>query len=309
MASQETLIERLGAIERLLSQPVAITRAPTEIEHNESARILRNGLVVTLFAALEDFARSRSEELLKQIALVVAFVSLPVKLQEAATVGAAEAISFRLKFEEKGSVRRQFVQAHSQSIASTLGTPYTVSTLAFLHGAPNVSEDALSSFMKCFGIESPWEQIDAISARLGITLLSAKEAFANLLERRNAAAHQADSAIEHGDILAGIDAVYAIAVSADLLLSSATSDICRGNAPGEKGRPKRRAGDFQLRFIEQQDKPPRKWREIREGATRASHVYSDLAIGIAEAKARCVKEKSHLVVFRNRKRVGKWVSP
>jgi hypothetical protein len=307
MTSQATLVSRLGALERVIGDRLAITDSPDKTEHNESARILRNGLAVMAFAILEDFARTRAAELFLQLQANVVFASLPPKLQQFATVGVIEALMHRKRYLPV-QMRQAFIQVHAAHVASTTEAAYTLSPLAALNTEPNVQDDALSEFLKSLCIDAPWDQIAAISPRLGFGPLDARQAYKELSRRRNEAAHEASSSVEHSDLLASVDAVLCIAVAMDVLCSTAVRAICNWTP----GTPpvKVTAADVFLRRIDKVTvgATPR-WRETRENVRRAVKVHSTADLARQEALSRATRAHESVVEFLTSKRPIFWVGP
>lgn len=307
MTSQATLVSRLGALERVIGDRLAITDAPDKTEHNESARILRNGLAVMAFAILEDFARKRAAELFLELQAKVPFAALPAKLQQFATVGVVEAVMYR-KRHLSVEQRQAFIQEHAAHVASTTEAAYTLSPLAALNTEPNVQEDALSEFLKSLCIETPWDQIAAISPRLGFGPLDARQAYRELSRRRNEAAHEASSSVEHSDLLASVDAVLCIAVAMDVLCSTAVRAICNWTS----GSPpvKVTAANVVLRRIDRVNVGATpQWRETRENVGRAVKVYSTADLARQGALSRAKKAQESVVEFLTSKRPVFWAVP
>ena len=80
--SRASFLQTNLAIERCLDIKETVYKSPSDICHNDSARVLRNGLAVVVFASLESFARDRIGEILSRISLTsIPFDDLPDKLR------------------------------------------------------------------------------------------------------------------------------------------------------------------------------------------------------------------------------------
>lgn len=92
---------------------------PANATHNNSARIIRNGLAVQCFNIFEDFIKARTAEVLAAISSSgVVFSNLPENLQWAATVETVKAIDFQMKFRDTND-RIRYAQDYSGKIFST----------------------------------------------------------------------------------------------------------------------------------------------------------------------------------------------
>ncbi len=132
---------------------------PQNLARNESARIIRNGLVVQCFNTFEDFLRERIAEILNLIeSSNLAFLHLPDDLRKAATLESLKAIIFQLKLQDAPS-RIGFVQDHCEKISSTKNAPFSLSEFSFFHANSNVTKDDLRSALSAFMIDKPWDQI------------------------------------------------------------------------------------------------------------------------------------------------------
>jgi hypothetical protein len=304
MSSQVELVRRLDALERLVNVPIAFTKAPDETEHNESARILRNGLAVMAFAILEDFARTRAAEQLLVLQSKVTFNALPTKLQEFATVGVIDAVWHRKRYLP-ATQRVAFVQAHATHVSSTTVAAYSLSPLAALSSEANVGEDTLAGFLKGLGVEAPWDQIASLSARLGFGALDARQAYKDLAQQRNQAAHEAGSNVEHSDLLSSIDAVFCIAATTDMLASTAVRAICNWT-PGA-AQVKVTSNHVAIRRLDKMvgTTPPR-WRESREGVARVLKVHVSENAARQSALARAAQAHESVIQFRSPKRPVFW---
>jgi hypothetical protein len=88
-------IERMRCLNISIISEAVSNKALTDREHNAVARMLRNGLAVVGFAALEDFIKKRSSEAMEEIGQCsVPFSKLPKKLQNAATYEVISALTY-----------------------------------------------------------------------------------------------------------------------------------------------------------------------------------------------------------------------
>src|SRR5688572_30793007 len=113
--SREIFVDRMAALIEAAESTDLVSTSPVT-SARDPARLLRNGLAVVSYSALEDFVVERSFEILSNFdSTKVPFGRLPDKLKDAATVGAAKALSFRVGLEDASS-RSTFVQQHAEFI-------------------------------------------------------------------------------------------------------------------------------------------------------------------------------------------------
>ena len=76
--ARRLILERLHAFRLATQTEALVSLAPTEVDHNARAQVLRNGLAVVGFAILEDFIKSRAGEVVQRIGHgAAAFTDLP----------------------------------------------------------------------------------------------------------------------------------------------------------------------------------------------------------------------------------------
>lgn len=198
---------------------------PTNSSHNNSARVIRNGLAVQCFNIFEDFVKARVEEILAGIATSgVLFNHLPMDLQWAATVGSVKAIEQQLKIREK-AVKIRYVQDVSEKISSTKTTAFFLTEIAFFHAASNISKDHFKDALNSFGVDKPWLQISGLCSRLGISGLPAETVFESFAQRRHSAAHKASTSVSETDLTQSVLDAVGLAICFDVLITKAAKII------------------------------------------------------------------------------------
>lgn len=232
LTSREQLISRLHAYRRAIQLELLTSKAPTEIEHNARARILRNGLAVVGYAFLEDFLRSRTAEVVQRIGEgTTRFPDLPEKIRTAATKGVFNAVMFQRRFIDY-RMQDQFrhYQEHAQFVASTATSSYGISPLAFAHEQSNLSSEDIVETLQAFKVTNPWSTLVGVARRCGVGVLALKEAFEAASGRRHEAAHKADADIEYSDLKDYDVEALGVAVGFDLLISRALRQLLEANA-------------------------------------------------------------------------------
>jgi hypothetical protein len=199
--------------------------------------MLRNGLAVVSFAALEDFIRARTGEALSAVAAAgIAFSQLPRTLQQAATEGALRAALAQMSFMEDRATRGPpFLQVTAAHVASTGGYPYSLSSYSLGHQGSNLSFDDVPKVLKAFKVDAPWRELTALAARAGFAALPLHDFYSETLRRRHRAAHEGSTDTPLADIAAFAAGARACALAFELLLSQAVARLTAGRAGPTRG--------------------------------------------------------------------------
>lgn len=223
-AARQELLARLNALERVIPNDTVQNRAFHERAHNESARLLRNGLMVVGVAALEDFLKGRTQEVLRYVsASGLPFGALPPKLQHAATLGAVRSASGHLSkvWRSLGDDLMGNVQAVAVDVASTTGPTFALSAYSLGFENSNLTSHSVKEIGGAFGLNDPWRQIGRVAQRVGLSSPSHEEAFGQAMRNRHLAAHQAAARTEPTDLSAFVRHAKGIALGFDAIVSRA----------------------------------------------------------------------------------------
>ena len=249
MAAKDSLLDTLRVLKDCLSDPVLIDKAPKDTSHNLRAAMLRQGLAVLTFSAVESFIRERTGEVLQSFdSTKVNFSDFSPALQKAVTIGALDGVRFRLRFQPAGS-KIGWLVACMATIAQATTSIDKLSDHAFAHAASNIDEDDVRDILKAFGVDSPWEQITRLTRRLGNSLLDSQAEFSAIKDRRHASAHARAANVLHADLLNSAKSSLVICAAFDLLLSHSRGLYNLGLSPGAAGRPSLRTSDIGLVFV------------------------------------------------------------
>lgn len=296
-----TFLERLDVLRRSVSIDAVIDKAI--VNHDEVARMLRNGLAVVGFSALEDFIKNRSGEILSSIGSTgVPFSSLPEKIRYAATIDAINAIKYQITFKDNVE-SLAYIQAHSKYISSTADTTYDLTPHAFAYDKPNVSEAEIKYILKCFSINDGWGQMSSISSSLGLTGLPLNESYKNASQRRHKAAHVANSNTPQVDLEQFVREAAGIAVSFDCLLSKSLQYISANDKNYLSGNAHPESSHINFRIIRSDG---RVWKEYPPKATRAIKTGTDLNNLISQAARRAMLKGETLVLFDQHGNLNNW---
>jgi len=276
----------------------------SNLARNDSARIIRNGLVVQCFNTFEDFVRERSAEILNLIETSrVSFGNLPSGLQKAVTIESLKAISFQLKLQDSAN-RINFVQDFCEKISSTKQSTFTLPEIAFFHSASNVTKEDIQTTLSSFLIEKPWDQIRNICSRTGLSAMAAETVFHGFAHRRHRAAHRAKTSISEVDLSQSLLDASGLAIGFDVLLSVASNLVVKMKSPL---MPKQFilpvATAIPLRFIKYDG---RKFIEIKEAGRRSISSSQDALSLISGAVNRSKKEEGVLVIFDSGGNMSEW---
>jgi hypothetical protein len=306
--SRTTFYERLSAYRDALLEPTIVSREPAEVAHNAKARLFRNGLAVMGFAILEDFLRTRIGEVLERIGHGhTAFADLPEPLRTASTIGVIDGIRFNSTFLERPSGDYYaYIQNHSQAVASTATAAYRISPLAFARDRPNVQPSDIESILNAFQINQPWTAIQTFSHRAGTGILAPRPTFQEALDRRNRAAHRADSDVEFAELDAFLGVAATIGAGVDLLLSHSLRKILDRDVPLLTGQTLLAMNHVGIRFISKNDQF---WREVVNANVKAFRRDTSLGPLKAACIARAAANNQAVVVKDDSGKVAEWFTP
>ena len=282
-SAKEDFISRIRCLNISIGSASVTNRSLIDVEHNSVARMLRNGLAVVSFAALEDFIKKRASEAMNEISRCsLPFTSLPEKLQSAATYEAISALNYQLSLRIKED-KIPYIQEHAAKIASTGTSSFELSTHTFAYNQANVNQQTIGTILKSFNVEDPWKQMTEISSKLGLTALPLVESYKNAARRRHKAAHVASADTPQTDISQFVKESFAIAISFDSLLSNAIKKLNTNDQDYIEGRTKIRSIDIKFRTIKYVDN---RWKEYSENSNRAYRTATDLSTLISSTKNR-----------------------
>jgi len=264
MNVQSDFIEGMHGFRLACQHKDLVEKTPDETDHNLRSQALRNGIAIIGFSVLEHFIRSRTGELLLAFNQVnTPFEDLPKKIREIATKGAIKGILKRMNFNDDPIL---FTQTEAEIIASSKDPIYQISQYSIGWDNSNLNVADVNTILKSFSIDSGWSNIDVLSSRLDLTILSSKEAFYNAAQRRHDAAHNVYARIQPTDLENFVREAYAIALGFDLLLSTAYYKIFIGDYRFLNNGIKITDKDVSWRMIIQDGN---KWKEYREQGSRA----------------------------------------
>jgi hypothetical protein len=304
-SAKEDFILRISSLEQSLSSNAVKNEIliPEYKEHNEIARMLRNGLAVVGFAALEDFVKRRASEVASQVGSAnVAFYKLPIKLQNAATYEVVRALNFQLNHRNRPD-KIAYIQEQALKVASTSGDDYKLSEHIFGYDQSNVTSDTISRSLGSFHIDKPWNQMQLMASRLGLTGLPLEETFKSAAQRRHRAAHVASADTPESELRQYIKEAYAIGISFDLLLTKALKEIQAKKTDYLNGKTKVQSVGIPLRIVKYVDQ---RWKEFADNASRATKASLIKAEVMQEALRRSRASNEALIEFDEHGKIAHW---
>jgi hypothetical protein len=298
--ARNNFLQRIRAFKVALNEPALISRGPEFVDHNSTARLLRNGLAVVGFASLEDFLKSRLSEVLSRVGNShIPFDDLPDPLKEAAVFGALRALVFQgeMKKRQKDDYL-SFIQEHSKLIGSTATAAYEISGISLASDRSNLNAADVGHILKVFKVQDGWGNINRLAQRVGLGAPSLNDSFTQAAMRRHKAAHSASADTEITHLTSFVPQAVAVALAFDALVSTSLHKFLIREAAFLSDGGGVSQADVTIRFL---DCEGNDWREIREGAPRAVRKMADLTALTDECLAR-PDAQNDLVVVRDASR-------
>lgn len=303
-SAKASFLERIGSLHKSIMIEAVRAKELTEYEHNEIAKMLRNGLAVVGFATLEDFIKKRTSEIMDSIGtLPIPFNSLPEKIQKATTYEAIKALSQQLKNHDDHLSKLTYIQTHAMKIASTSTSNFELTPHAFGYDQSNVSKDTVKTILNSFYVNDPWAQMTRLSSRLSLTSLSLETSFANASARRHKAAHEAGADTPQMDIMQYVKEALGIAVGFDCLISHAYSLLQRQDQNYLNGTTPIIDSQIHFRTIKYVNNT---WKEYNGNSNKAYRTSTDLATFLPSVRSRAQGSKQVLVQYDQNNMIINW---
>ena len=302
-ATDEFLL-RLDAMRDGLEVDSLVSKAPGEVRWNNRARLIRNGLLVVGFAALEDFLRSRLAEIISQLSnKLIKYEHLPEGLRNAATSEVVEVLPKRSRLAaDNGDDPLAFVRRHAALVASAGTSNWELSGLACLHRQDNINFEELRQLLDRFGIVDGWKAVASVARRAGLGTPDLGADFKNLVLKRHRAAHWAAADVEFTELSDSVSTVFRVAFGFDAVLSTASSKWLSGHFDPIAGNT------VTLRIIA----PAKggKWKELKsEADSTAKRTFATLDAAKSDAAIRSRSDGAIVVVRTAQGVPSEWLSP
>jgi hypothetical protein len=225
-------LARLAGFDKALTNS-ALAHVGAVSPPDDPARLLRNGMAVVGFNALEDFLKQRMGEILKSIsASPIPFADLPESLQRGATVGAAYALRYQAKMRvSRGDFpsARDLIQRTGRSMASIDNRRYSLSALSFGYEDANLNSEAVKKMLSSLGVAGGWSDLIGLAHRAGLNLPGLPDDYRSALRRRHAAAHEPSTDVPLSDLQSFTRQATAVGLAFDALVSRAAYRLRQGD--------------------------------------------------------------------------------
>ncbi|WP_372665836.1 hypothetical protein [Amycolatopsis kentuckyensis] len=214
-----------------------LDRAGSSSVDAHAARLLRNGLSVTCFAAFEGFFRERTSEIASWLtSQAIPYSQYPPGIQTAALRRGTDVLQALMKRDPASNEVQQAVIELGESWSRRHGgSGWRLPHAALLWPGSNLGAGETIQILASFGVAASWPDFVSVAEAGGFTNLPTKNLFDEIASRRHFSAH---SSSYDADILllrATPDNLKAFAFSLDCLLSHAARAIAR-RIPVGKGR-------------------------------------------------------------------------
>jgi hypothetical protein len=293
MGARLDFFDRMALADALRREALLIDTGPGISDQTNKARMLRSGLFITVFNALEHFLKERFAEIIAMLGgTTIAFPDFDDELKKLVTVHAITGLSGHLMRTDAESKIDEFMK-HANALTRFAETPPIFSGLGFGYDKSNLSVDDLSRTLTALGVASGWTKMGALSGRAGLARLSLKADFQSLKVKRNGAAHTPMASVTSSDLEAGINISRAIALGFDILASDATRILV---ASASFGPAKAAIAGMapRLRFID--EGPAENWAERSEGGARAIRRFPSKPQAVAAVCLRAGVRRETVVV-------------
>lgn len=298
---RQDFIERISIFKSSLNTPNTLDQQLNNVDHNNIAKLLRNGLAVVGFVALEDFIKNRTYEVLCEIASSqISFNNLTDELKKRTIVVALESIYANLKFQDD---KISYVQSEAKIIASSLLTNYQLNKHAFGYKSFNMNDEEVSSILKAFYVKRPWQEQTLLSSHIGLTTLDLTTSFKNAMNRRHSAAHDVSCVIPTGDLVYYVKEAIAIALTFDALLVSAKNKLINDNYNFINNKIGTVWSEINLSRIQKQGN---KWKYKRDSSKRALKTNSNLELLINDSVPIALANHECLLVYNEMNEIVAW---
>lgn len=223
------LFEALSGLEQAavrLTPPSSGRAAARSPDH-----LLLNGLHVVAFAALEDFLRRRTIEVISALARApITFKAIPESLQIQIIQEWLKGMNAYLNRKDSNP-RAPTLLLEAEIIGTTAVTaPFTVSDYCFGRSQSNLTAAQISSLLSAIEVAGGMAALAEISSRVGFSHLGQPEQiFMRLSESRHAAAHGFGLDFRLTDFFEDVRAgIRVVAFTFDTCLSQGVYSIRRG---------------------------------------------------------------------------------
>lgn len=300
--SKSSFLDRINNLSSTLEeQPTSLiltSLSPINIDHNNRAKMLRNGLAIISFVILEDFLKNRIGEVIEGIkSSAISFSAFHDELKVATTLEAIDSISYRANnLKRSGDDWLTFIQQETYKVSSSRNSRYKMSKYSLGWNKANIVTDDISKWLKIFRVKGGWKTIRELTSKAEVTLISPESIYKSAFLRRNAAAHSPNSDALLTDLIQFTNDAKAIALAFDILVTFSLHEINKPNILLLNGCYKIEASSVSFRFILKSGK---NWKEFINTNKRALKKSNNLEDAIKIAKKRPKKGKFDVIIVKD----------
>lgn len=218
---------------RAASQSNLLLGQTTDDDELQAARLLRNGLSVTCFAALEGFVKARTGEVCTWLAQQgLPYSQYPDTLHKAARQRAVKVLAALLQRDpELPEFTDTLVQLGDSWSRMNSGGAWILPHAALLWPQSNLKAGEAIAILQGLGVANNWPEVTQVVRAAGFSASPTDSAFNEIAARRNASAHDADYDTDIVLLRTVPDHLTAFAYGFDALISSAARAIPYGPVP------------------------------------------------------------------------------
>lgn len=308
MSAKTELFTRLEYLEEAIKNPALIDNGIAVSAHNGAANLLRKGLCIVAFNILEDFIKNKTIETMNSISHSgIIFTLLSKKLQEAATLGALDALKFRAKMEKRNSEDwRILIKDETLKIHSTLnGSNFELSQFSLLSSGSNISKGEIPLAMSAFSIDHGWNKLKSVSDAINGGVLDLSQSYENASSRRHSSAHSVNYSYQYSWLEGIKKEILSISASFDLLLTARYRQIKRN--PTVNVSTHNIDDDLKYRFLKEKSIGGNiVFQELTQINGRSRKNWTDLTLAINTLKPNLEHKKEFLIILDSSSSLSNW---
>lgn len=225
--AREELLKNIGGVRRAARAELLqrIAPLPSNLPANRMAELLRRGLYVVAFNAMEDFLKKRATEHFANLPTVTTldFDDLPPGLRKAAVMDALKNGIREAGYDKANQIR--IIRSVAGAVASTDSRrSYSIHEYSVLRSGANISAEDIRGAIASLHLADPWGQMQSLLDLVGNVGAPIRARFETSLVKRNAAAHDGQP-IEYSDLIEIADLAIPLCFAFDVIFSAGISRI------------------------------------------------------------------------------------
>jgi hypothetical protein len=302
--ARRNAFDAFRVIESLLDEPLFVDNSLLATPHNERAQLLRNGLAISLFCAVESFLKDRFAEILPIMAHSrISYADFDDKTKEIFTTKAIAGVHGYLKRIQGSTDKITFIETAISDLHGVNTNPPTFPHYGFGFERSNLNEGDLDTILRGLILREPWTLIKNISDRCNMGILDPRSGFTKLAKLRHSAAHNLAANTTTSDLIDGVFTAKCIAMSFDIIATHAALAFSRYSRFSDVKQALQSSG-FKLRFLDEAQSD--EWKEKKETASRYAKKHPSLDRGRHLALINAQRNAEVLVIRSLNQRPREW---